>query len=332
VSPLLFIPWFKAEPVYIPLPFSIPALEHGLPIQPFGVLVAIGVLLGIRLSEEFASRNGLSRIAAYDFSIYTVIPGFIGALVLNVVFYDFENFIHAFSDPIRLMRWNGLSSYGGFFGAAAGMFIWKRKYKESILVMSDCAAFGLPFGWFFGRMGCFVVHDHPGRVTDFFLAVDDYHTGSPPYFPRHDLGFYEVLWSVVISAIFLVLWRKTRRPGGFYLSVLILAYAPFRFFLDFLRAEVSEGGDVRYFGLTPGHYSSIAFLILGLYLARRVMTEPPVGIPPELAGPIEPESLAHAYVEPSATAPATSTSGSARASGSKSGSGSSRSAKGKKKR
>lgn len=292
MNPLLFIPWFKAEPVYIPLPFSLPLLEHGLPIQPFGVLVAIGVLLGIRLSEEFAMRNGLSRIAAYDFAMYTIVPGFIGAFLLNVVMYDPNVILDAFTHPSALMRWNGLSSYGGFFGAAAGMFMWRRKYKESILVMADCAAFGFPFGWFFGRMGCFVVHDHPGRVTDFFLAVDDYHSGSLPFYPRHDLGFYEVLWSVAVGVLFLVLWRKTRRPGGFYLALLILTYAPFRFFLDFLRAEVTEGGDVRYFGLTPGHYSSIAFLMLGLYLARRVYTEPPVGIPSELAGPIEPETLA----------------------------------------
>lgn len=316
MSPLLFIPWFKAEPIYIPLPFTVRFLEHGLPIQPFGVLVAIGVLLGLRLSEEFAMRNGLSRLAAYDFAMYSVIPGFIGAFVLNVVMYDPMVVVHAFTNPRELAHWTGLSSYGGFFGAAAGMFLWKRKYKASILSMVDCAGFGLAFGWFFGRMGCFVVHDHPGRVTDFFLAVADYHTGTPPYYPRHDLGLYEVIWSAIIGAVFLVLWRKPKRPGGFYTTILLLSYVPVRFMLDFLRADVGEGGDVRYLGLTPGHYSSIAFLMLGLYMARRVFTEPPVEVPPDLAGPIEQETLdleaAEAKAEVVGKAPAKASSGGGR--------------------
>jgi len=282
VSPFLFIPWFKAEPVYVPLPFHVDFLPNGLPIQPFGILVAIGVLLGIRLAEEFAKRNGISPFAAYDFAMYTIIVGFAGALVLNVVFYEPEIIVEMFHDP-RSFRWTGLSSYGGFFGAAAGVFLWKRKYKVPVLAISDSAIFGLVFGWIFGRLGCFVVHDHPGRVTDFPLAVADYHAGPLPYMPRHDLGFYEVLWSVAVSGLFLYLWRKPKRPPGFYLTLTILLYAPFRFMLDFLRAESAEGGDVRFGGLTPGHYASLVFLGLGIFLARKVFLQPPQQIPPEIA-------------------------------------------------
>jgi phosphatidylglycerol:prolipoprotein diacylglycerol transferase len=41
-------------------------------------------------------------------------------------------------------------------------------------------------------------------------------------------------------------------------------YAPVRFFLDFLRAAPLEGGDVRYAGLTPAQWSSIAMVAFGL--------------------------------------------------------------------
>ena len=56
-------------------------------------------------------------------------------------------------------------------------------------------------------MGCFVVHDHPGKVTDFALAVSDYRFGAPPFQARHDLGFYEVLYSALIIALFF--WLET---------------------------------------------------------------------------------------------------------------------------
>lgn len=302
VNSLLFIPWFKAEPIYIPLPFALPGLDRGLPIQPFGVLVAIGVLLGIRLAEEFAERNGISRDRAYDFAMYTIVAGFIGGFVLNVVMYDPQAVLEIFRNPRAIARWSGLSSYGGFFGAYAGVLIWRWKYKTPAIYMLDCAAFGLPFAWIFGRTGCFVVHDHPGRITDFFLAVNPYQVGYPPYYPRHDLGLYEVLWSILVSGLFLYLWRKPNRPAGFYTALLITLYAPVRFFLDFLRAEADEGGDVRYFGLTPGQYSSLFFLAVGLYVLRRSLTEERPPLP-------EPLRLVKTETAPAETAPAAASKG-----------------------
>ena len=46
--------------------------------------------------------------------------------------------------------------------------------------------------------------------------------------------------------------------------LLPLVYAPVRFFLDFLRAAPLEGGDVRYAGLTPAQWSSVAMVGVGL--------------------------------------------------------------------
>ena len=50
-----------------------------------------------------------------------------------------------------------------------------------------------------------------------------------------------------------------------------------------LAQESDEGGDVRFGGLTPGHYSSLVFLGFGIYLARRVFLQPSQGVPPEIA-------------------------------------------------
>jgi phosphatidylglycerol:prolipoprotein diacylglycerol transferase len=50
-----------------------------------------------------------------------------------------------------------------------------------------------------------------------------------------------------------------------------MAYAPFRFFLDFLRADqvakrVIPTPDARYAGLTPAQWFCIAFFMAGIYL------------------------------------------------------------------
>ena len=262
---ILFIPWFRLESWDIPLPFSLPVLGDTLSIQPFGVLVATGVLLGAWVAGRFAKRNGLDTVATGDLVTYAVVTGFITGYFLNGILYERETFMEAVRNPsLFLSTWLGLSSYGGFFGGILGCFIWRWRKKMPLLSYANAICFGLPFGWFFGRMGCFVVHDHPGKVTEFPLAVADYRFGAPPYLPRHDLGFYEMIYAAAIIALFLWLESRRRRPVGFYCALLPLVYAPVRFFLDFLRAAPLEGGDVRYGGLTPAQWSSIVMVGIGL--------------------------------------------------------------------
>jgi phosphatidylglycerol:prolipoprotein diacylglycerol transferase len=186
-------------------------------------------------------------------------------------------------NPLFLLRiWDGLSSFGGFLGAVIGLFVYLKRYGVDARVIGDPIAFAFPLGWMFGRTGCFVVHDHPGAPTDFILGVRDYQVGTPPYVTRHDLGLYEVLWSAATMALFVWLAQKPRKRG-FFLGVLPILYAPVRFGLDFLRATDVEQGDVRYFGLTPGHYSAIVLLVAGVAFLRWVVTSPEPEVPSEVA-------------------------------------------------
>ena len=279
--PVLFIPWFKLEAWEIPLPGDIPVVGDTLPIQPFGLLVAFGVLLGAKVAEIFAKRKGLAPSWVADLVAHCVISGFLFGYLLNAAFYEPEKLAEMFDGSCRYF---GLSSFGGFIGAIIGLITWRLRRGQPALPYADAVIFALPFGWLFGRTGCFVVHDHPGRVTDFFLAVDSYEFGATPFEPRHDLGFYEVLWSLVAIAILVVVARKDR-PRGFYCGLVPLMYTPFRFYLDFLRASPEEGGDARYFGLTPAHYASILVFLIGVAVMVRVLRGPPVQVPPEGAWP-----------------------------------------------
>lgn len=272
---LLFIPWFKLEPWYI----------GPLPIQPFGILVAIGVLLGAKMSEVWGKKNGVAPHAVSDMVAHVVLLGFVLGYFLNAAFYHPERYVEIWNDPSQLFKkYLGLSSYGGFIGAILGLLIWKKRRGLSLIAVGEAACFGFPFGWLFGRLGCFTVHDHPGHVTDFFLAVDDYQVGEPPFEPRHDLGLYEVFWSLAVIALFLFLSRK-KRPRGFYMAALPILYAPIRFFLDYLRAEPEAGGDVRYAGLTPGQWASFLILGLGLYVVWYMKTQPEPTLPEDARWP-----------------------------------------------
>ena len=66
---------------------------------------------------------------------------------------------------------------------------------------SEPIAFGMPFAWIFGRMGCASVHDHIGVRTNFFLGIN---FPADPNIPnlagvRHDLGLDEMVFRKVFN-------------------------------------------------------------------------------------------------------------------------------------
>jgi phosphatidylglycerol:prolipoprotein diacylglycerol transferase len=119
-------------------------------------------------------------------------------------------------------------------------------------------------------MGCSVVHDHPGLPSTFFLAV------KFPDGPKHDLGLYEMLYSIVLTAILYGL-KNVRPFYGFHPALMLLLYAPVRFGLDYLRTA-----DKKYFGLTPGQYFAVAIFIGGIALIMYGLSLKRRGIAPHL--------------------------------------------------
>ncbi|MDH3846100.1 MAG: prolipoprotein diacylglyceryl transferase [Myxococcales bacterium] len=262
----LFIPWFRAKPWVLDVPFR----DRDLVLQPFAVSVIAALVVGYAVALFFARRQDRPLDLTMSLALYLVLFSFPISYVLNGLLYQPGKFFEVLLRPSEIADAElGWSMYGGIIGTIAGAWVWKWRHKASILEVGDAFAFAGPFGWSIARVGCFVTHDHPGRVSDFWLAVADYQVGSPPYEARHDLGLYDVLILVAIAVTFVALSRRPRKPG-FYVGLLPVLYAPCRFLLDFLRAPLSEGGDIRYVGLTPAQYGSVLLLVAGVVVLRHV--------------------------------------------------------------
>ncbi|HMV67237.1 MAG TPA: prolipoprotein diacylglyceryl transferase [Myxococcota bacterium] len=294
--------------------FQVPVIHIGpLPIHGFGMLVALGFILGGNVAQWRAERAGLDREAINKLLGYLVIGTFVGGHVGYGLMYEPREYL---SNPIKFLQfWQGLSSFGGFVVCVPLSFWFFRHHKLPVWPYMDSLAIGLSLGWFFGRMGCTVAHDHPGTPSNFFLAkycrpvvghtlelpswmVDD-HMADLRWGPcravgdavtsvsqqvpadfggvvaAHDMGFYEALWSISVLGLFLLMDRVARRPGV-YVTLLGVLYAPVRFGMDFLRPESS---DVRYLSLTPAQWWAIVFFVAAIYglVTRLRSSDRPIG-------------------------------------------------------
>lgn len=250
--------------------FTLPVINRD--IHAFGVLVVIGIILGVNISYWKARQTGVNHEKLSSLITFMLITGFISAHLFDHLFYRFD---YVLKNPLSLLNlWSGISSYGGFFGAFLGIYYYCRKHKLNFFEYSDPIAFGLPFAWIFGRLGCASVHDHIGSRTDFFLGINFPDKVNGVFVEnlagvRHDLGLYEAIFAVILSIIFFAL-RNKKEPKGIYLMLLCFLYAPVRFFFDALRAVDLYGADTRYLGLTPAQYSSILIFFGGIYIWNRI--------------------------------------------------------------
>jgi len=250
------IPYIKLPTLHLPL---------GMEISPFSVTVAVGLLTGASLAARAARWYGPGdETPLQDVVPWALIGGLFGAHWLHVLGYHPE-LLREQEVWVLLRFWDGISSMGGVLGSMAGIWIFFRRKGLKLKPYLDALALGAAPGWAIARLGCFLVHDHPGIRTHFPLAV------VFPDGPRHDLGLYDFFLLAILSAI---LYRVARRhpPSGALMGILAIGYSVPRFFLDFLRAtDYPDPGlvDGRIFGLTPAQYVTPLLAAIGLWLLLR---------------------------------------------------------------
>jgi phosphatidylglycerol:prolipoprotein diacylglycerol transferase len=269
------------------LPYvEVPPLALGpVPLQPFGAMVALALVVGYVSMMRRARALGIDEGEFRALWLTALAFGFFFAHALDVAFYRPEELAHR---PLSLLFvWDGLSSMGGFVGALVGGIFWKyvtwrsrgavllpvrRARPAKLLPMADVVIAMFPLAWIFGRAGCALVHDHvSARVPDGTLLAVAFPGGA-----RYDLGLLELLFTIVLAALLAMTWRR-RVPVGTYVAVVSLAYAPVRFAMDFMRdtpIEGGEGADLRWGAgagaLTFAQWTCVLLFVFGLAMIAYV--------------------------------------------------------------
>ncbi len=243
--------------------FHLPIFHLGpLTIHTWGFIVSIGFLVALYIAYRRARRVGLDGNAILDLTFWIIVGAFVGARLFHVFLYDWAYYSVHLSEILRIDQ-GGLSSFGGFIGSAITFLVYGKIRGLNLWRYADVLMFCWPLGHGIGRIGCFLVHMHPGRLSTVPWAVQ-YPSGA-----RLDMGLIESVVLLVYWIVMVLATRGKQRFDGWYVMAGILFYGMIRFVFDFFRATDITMSDIRYFGLTPAQYGSIALVVGGIYLLLR---------------------------------------------------------------
>ena len=238
----------------------------GLSIHYYGILIALGVLLGVLLAARRQKRLNLPPETGLDLALICLPVAVVCARAYYVIF-EWSAYKDDLLSIFNLRR-GGLAIYGGVLGGALAVFVYSRIKKRPFLSLADLAAPSLALGQAVGRWGNFFNQEAYGAAVTqpsrmhFPLAVfiDADQTWHYATF------FYESAWCFLIVALLLLFERRRffRKRGDVFFWYLIL-YGLERAAVEGLRTDSLYWGPVR----VSQALSLLAVLAVCAVFARR---------------------------------------------------------------
>ena len=245
------------------------------PIQVhwYGLMYVIGLVAAWWLGRRRAHRIGLSHDDVGDLIFYGAVGIIVGGRVGYALVYGFDQLL---ANPLWLfMVWEGgMSFHGGLVGVLVAAILFARKHHLAFFQLTDFIAPLVPIGLGAGRIGNFINHELPGRVSDVpWAMVFPSMMGYGPE-PRHPSALYEFALEGVV--MFVVLWWYSSRPRqrGMVSGLFLVLYGTFRFAVEFVRQPDSHLGFIAFDWMTMGQLLSLPMILAGLALMAWARSQP----------------------------------------------------------
>lgn len=232
-----------------------PEIKLGtLTIYTWGLIVAIGFLVGITLAARYGKKKGFREDNIYGLAFYILLGAIIGARIAYIL----AHLDTYREDLVEIFRvWNGgMSFFGGLVGSTVLGYAYMKIKKLDFGGYTDLLAPYIALGHAIGRLGC-VLGDggHLGKPTNLPWGV--IHEGAA----RHPGALYEMI-ALPFLFVFLIKLRKRELKTGNLFLLYIIGYSILRIGIDFLRAEPTHYGLTNtQWGLVTASTISIILLI-----------------------------------------------------------------------
>ena len=213
-----------------------------LTIYTYGVLAAIGFLVGLWLAYRQAPRAGLNPHRIWDLGIY----GILFALLISRVWLILSSWAYYIARPSEIFSIATFQSAGTFYGGILGGILWVILYtrfqKMPLLAVMDIVAAPVALGHAIGRVGCFVAGCCYGKPTSlpwgvtFTNPVAEKIAGTPLNVSLHPTQLYEAA-AEFLNLVFLIWLGARQRFDGQLVGAYFFLYGIERGTIEFFRDD-----------------------------------------------------------------------------------------------
>jgi len=232
-----------------PILFTIPYFD--LPVTSFGVMMALGFLAAYWITAKAMAEDGLDVEQAPNLLIWIMCGGVFGSKLyyaIDVGIRTGQPFFELLFDRA------GMTWYGGLMGGALLAIIGAKVHRIDVGTFAKNVAPGLAVGQAFGRIGCFLVGDDYGKVTDVPWGVA-FPKGAPPTLDTvHPTQLYEVIWLLPIAGL---LWQR-RRTSPWLIGEYLMANGAGRIVIEHWRVNERVA-----LGMTEPQWIGVALVAIG---------------------------------------------------------------------
>lgn len=246
-----------------------------LPVNSFGLMVALAVFAGIPILASSFRRNGIDPKLGEKYAVAAGVSGIVGARVWYLIV-NTGQILEDASAAASSVEWlnivaghifanAGFIFYGGFVVAAVTLWIMMKRDRILPSQFVDTVGPSLALSYAIGRIGCQLSGDGDyGMATSSWIGMS-YETGvvpTPSGVRAFPAPFFESVMSIVVFILLTRIEEKglMKRPYsrfGLYLAAMSCE----RFLIEIIRLNPRFST-----GISQAQVFALTFLLFGLAL------------------------------------------------------------------
>ena len=209
---------------------------EGWNIAWYGVIIAVGMVLGVSLAIYRVRRQYLKEDLIFDFIIIALPVAIICARGYYVIF-EWDSYSGDILSIFKIWE-GGLAIYVGVLGGLITAILFCHHYKFPLFRFLDLVVPSLVIGQVIGRWGNFVNQEAFGNlVADPSLQFFPYAVYIDALGEWHQATFfYESMWNVCLLVAMLIVSRKEPKTGTMTCMYFVF-YGLGRFLIEGLRTD-----------------------------------------------------------------------------------------------
>ena len=219
-------------------------------IALYGIVIALGMLLGLTLAAKIAGLSGEDPDTVWDLAAVLIVFSVLGARIYYVIFmWDYYK-----DNPAQIfnIRGGGLAIYGGIITGVLTTYIYCKVKKKKFALIMDILVNGLLVGQILGRWGNFFNREVFGEYTnnlfamripvsmvrerDISASIAAHMTEGTNYIQVHPTFLYEGMWNLAIL-VFLLLYRRHKKFDGEVALLYFAGYGIGRALIESIRTD-----------------------------------------------------------------------------------------------